>query len=196
MAGALGSDHDNVHILGSSDGLEVDVEAVCKGQCLALGHVGSHLLVVDVGAQLIGNQHHDNVAGLGSFFHFHDLEVLVSCCELRSLLPVSRALAQADDDIDTALGKILRVCVALTAEADDSDGLAVQHAEVAVGIVVFLDSHGSCSPFLFCVYSVADCKHFIFSLLESGKAQVRSGQWVPGRGSCASRTSCGGFCIC
>ena len=23
-----------------------------------------------------------------------------------------------------------------------------------------------------------------------------SGQWVPGRGSCASRTSCGGFCIC
>ena len=33
-------------------------------------------LVIDVGAQLVGHQHHDNVAGLGSFFHFHDLEVL------------------------------------------------------------------------------------------------------------------------
>ena len=172
MAGALGSDHDNVHILGSSDGLEVDVEAVCKGQCLALGHVGSHLLVVDVSAQLVGHQHHDNVAGLGSFFHFHDLEVLVSCCELRSLLPVSRALAQADDDVHAALGQVLGMGVALAAEADDSDGLAVQHAEVAVGIVVFLDSHGSCSPFLFCVYSVADCKHFIFSLTVERKSEV------------------------
>ena len=61
--------------------------------------------------------------------------------ELRSLCPVSRTLAQADHNVDAALSQILRVCMTLTAEADDSDGLAVQHAEVAVGIVVFLDSH-------------------------------------------------------
>ena len=141
VAGALGSDHDDVHVLGSGDGLEVDVEAVCKGQCLALGHVGSHLRVVDIGAQLIGYQHHDNIAGLGSLFHFHHLEVFVGGCELRSLCPVSRTLAQTHHNVDAALGQILRVCMTLAAEADDSDGLAVQHAEVAVGIVVFLDSH-------------------------------------------------------
>ena len=141
MAGALGGDHDDVHILGGGDGLEVDVEAVCKGQCLALGHVGSNLGVVDIGAQLIGHQHHDNIAGLGSLFHLHDLEVVMGGSELRSLCPVSRTLAQADHNVDAALSQILRVCMTLAAEADDSDGLAVQHAEVAVGIVVFLDSH-------------------------------------------------------
>ena len=149
MAGALGSDHDDVHVLGSGDGLEVDVEAVCKGQSLALGHVRSHLLVVDISAQLIGHQHHDNVASLGSLFHFHDLEVGVSSCELGSLFPVGRALAQADHDIDAALGQVLRVGMALAAEADDGDGLAVQHAEVAVGIVVFLDCHKNVLLFSF-----------------------------------------------
>ena len=131
------------------DGLEVDVEAVCKGQSLALGHVRSHLLVVDISAQLIGHQHHDNVASLGSLFHFHDLEVGVSRCELGSLFPVGRALAQADHDIDAALGQVLRVGMALAAEADDGDGLAVQHAEVAVGIVVFLDCHKNVLLFSF-----------------------------------------------
>ena len=152
MAGALGSDHDDVNILGSGDGLEVDVEAVCESQSLALGHVGSDLLVVDVSAQLIGDQHHDDVAGLGSLLDLHDLEVGMSCSELRGLFPVSRTLAQADDDIDAALSEVLGMCVALAAEADDSDGLAVQHAEVAVGIVVFLDRHCSCSPFVFYLF--------------------------------------------
>ena len=50
VAGALGGDHDDVHVGGRHDGLEVDVEAVGEGQGLALGHVGGHLLVVDVGA--------------------------------------------------------------------------------------------------------------------------------------------------
>ena len=196
VTGALGSDHDNVNVLRSSDGLEVDVEAVCKGQCLALGHVGSNLGVVDIGAQLIGHQHHDNIAGLGSLFHLHDLEVVMGGSELRSLCPVSRTLAQADHNVDAALSQILRVCMTLAAEADDSDGLAVQHAEVAVGIVVFLDSHSSCSPFYSSV--VANNKRSLFFRSPgSGKnIQVRSGQWVPGRGSWAARTSCGGFCIC
>ena len=149
VAGALGSDHDDVHVLGSGDGLEVDVEAVCKGQSLALGHVRSHLLVVDISAQLIGHQHHDNVASLGSLLDLHDLEVGMSCSELRGLFPVSRTLAQADDDIDAALSEVLGMCVTLAAEADDSDGLAVQHAEVAVGIVVFLDCHKNVLLFSF-----------------------------------------------
>ena len=39
--------------------------------------------------------------------------------------------------------------MALAAEADDSNGLAVQHAEVAVGIVVFLDCHKNVLLFSF-----------------------------------------------
>ena len=145
VAGALGSDHDDVNVLRRGDGLEVDVKAVGKGQCLALGHVGGNLRVVDVGAQLVGNQHHDNVTGLGSLLDLHDLEVLMGGSELGGLLPVGRALAQTDNDIDAALGQILGMSVALGAEADNGNGLAVEHAEVAVGIIVLVDSHGGVS---------------------------------------------------
>ena len=145
VAGALGSDHDDVNVLRRGDGLEVDVEAVGKGQCLALGHVGGNLRVVDVGAQLVGNQHHDNVTGLGSLLDLHDLEVLMGGSELGGLLPVGRALAQSDNDIDAALGQVLGMSVALGAEADNGNGLAVEHAEVAVGIIVLVDSHGGVS---------------------------------------------------
>ena len=149
MAGALGSDHDHVNVLGRGDGLEVDVEAVCKGQSLALGHVRCDLRVVDIGAQLIGHQHHHNIASLGSLFDLHDLEVVVSGGELGGLCPVGRALAQTDNNVHAALGQVLGMGVALAAEADDSNGLAVQHAEVAIGIVVFLDRHGSSLLLLF-----------------------------------------------
>ena len=40
--------------------------AVSEGQGLALGHVGGDLAVVDVSAQPVGNQHHNNVAGLAA----------------------------------------------------------------------------------------------------------------------------------
>ena len=141
MAGALGSDHDDVHIGGRHDGLEVDVEAVGEGQGLALGHVGGHLLVVDVGAQLIGHQHHDDVAGLGSFFHFHHVEIGAGLGELGGLFPMGGALAQTDHNVHAALGQVFGMGVALRTKADDGDGLAVQHSQIAVGIVILLDSH-------------------------------------------------------
>ena len=175
VAGAFRSDHDDIDVLRSGDGLEVDVEAVCEGQSLALGHVRSDLLVVDVSAQLIGNQHHDDVACLGCLLDLHDLEVLVCCCELRSLFPVSGTLAQTDDDVDAALGEVLGMSVALTAEADDSNGLAVQHAEVAVGIVVFLDRHDS----VLLLMSLFQCRINVsivyFSLTGERKSKFANG---------------------
>ena len=112
-----------------------------ESQGFALGHIGCHLAVVDVGAQLVGHQHHDHVAGLGGFLDLHDLEVFMGLGELGSLFPVAGAFAQADDHVDAALGQVLGVGMALGAEADDGNGLAVQHAEVAVGIVILVDSH-------------------------------------------------------
>ena len=50
-------------------------------------------------------------------------------------------LAQTDHHVDAGLGQVFGMGVALGAKADDGDGLAVQHAEVAVGIVILLDSH-------------------------------------------------------
>ena len=104
-------------------------------------------VVVDVGAQLVGHQHHDHVAGLGGLFHFHHLEVGVIGGKLFRFDPVARALAQADHHVDAALGQVLRVGMALAAKADDGDGLAVQHAQVAVAVVILLDRHNSISPF-------------------------------------------------
>ena len=114
-----------------------------ESQGLALGHIGGDLLVVDVGAQLVGHQHHDHVAGLGGLLDLHDLEVGMAGCKLGGLVPVAGAFAQADHDVDAALGQVLGMGVALAAEADDGNGLAVQHTEVAVGIVVLLDRHNT-----------------------------------------------------
>ena len=110
-----------------------------EGQGFALGHVGSHLLLVDVGAQLIGHQHHHDVAGLGGLLDFHHVEVGAGLGELGGLLPVRGALPQAHHHVDAGLGQVFGMGVALRAEADDGDGLAVQNAQVAVGIVILVD---------------------------------------------------------
>ena len=119
-----------------------------EGQGLALGHVGSHLLVIDVRAQLVGHQHHDDVTGLGSLFHFHHLEVGVIGGKGSGLFPVGGALAQANHDVDAAFGQVLRMGVALASKANDGDGLSVQHAQVAVSVVILLDRHVMYSPLI------------------------------------------------
>ena len=58
---------------------------------------------------------------------------------------MGRALAQTDNNVHAALGQVLGMGVALGAEADNGNGFAVEHAEVAVGIIVLVDSHGGVS---------------------------------------------------
>src|SRR5699024_4559281 len=52
-----------------------------------------------------------------------------------------RALAQADPDLDAAVAQVQRVGVALRAEADDGDLLALDDGQVGVVVVEDL-SHG------------------------------------------------------
>ena len=52
--------------------------------------------------------------------------------------------------------------VALAAKADDCDGLAVQHSQVAVGIVIFLDGHDRKLSFF--VLFVRQKRYFIRSV--------------------------------
>ena len=182
MAGALGGDHDDIDVLRGGDGLEVDVEAVGESQGLALGHVGGHLLVVDVGAQLVGHQHHDHVAGLGGLLHFHHLKVGMVGGKLLRLGPVARALAQAHHHVDAALGQVFRVGMALAAKADDGNGLAVQHAQVAVAVVILLDRHNRMSPLSVSWIQVARYVSVPLSRSEKTKPIIW-GSWCPAGGT-------------
>lgn len=128
-------------LAGGTMVLKVDIESVGEGQGLALGHVRGDLLVVDVGAQLVRHQHHHDVAGLGGLLHFHHAEIGTGGGELLRLGPVGGALPQAHHHVDTALGQVLRMGMALRAEADHGHGLAVQQAQVAVSVVILFDCH-------------------------------------------------------
>ena len=110
---SLRCDHDDVDVLRRHDGLKVDVEAVREGQGLALGHVRSDLLVVDICAELIRHEHHDDIAGLGCLLDLHHMEVRAGLSELRRLLPVTRALTKTDHDIHAALCEVLGMRMAL-----------------------------------------------------------------------------------
>ena len=113
---------------------EVDVEAVGEAQHVAFLHVGGDLLVVDVGGDFVGHEHHDDVAGFGGGFHFHDLQTSGF-----SLGPAGAALAQTDDNVHAAFMQVLSMSVTLAAVADDGDSLAVEHAEIAVCVIVLLN---------------------------------------------------------
>src|SRR5699024_6579861 len=74
VAGALGGDHDDVDILGGLDAAEVDVEAVGKGQGLALGEVGLDALFIQGRLLFVVDKNHDDVGGFGGLGGGHDGE--------------------------------------------------------------------------------------------------------------------------
>ena len=53
MAGALGGDHQHVHVGGRNDLLEVDIEAMGKHQSVAGFQVGGNVLLIDIGLDLV-----------------------------------------------------------------------------------------------------------------------------------------------
>ncbi len=112
-------------------GAEVDVEAVGEHERLARGHVGRDFVVVEIGLDMIGDQDHDHVGGLGGVGGGEDLEA--------GGLGLGDALAaggQADDDIDAGIAEVQGVGVALAAVADDGDGAAGEVIEVSVFFVI------------------------------------------------------------
>ena len=134
MAGALGRDHDHVEVRGGFYELEVDVEAVGEHQHIALLHIGRDLLVIDIGGDLVRHQHHHDVGGLRGLGHFHHGQA-----GLLGFGPACAVLAQADDDLHAALLQVLRVGMALAAVAHDGDGFAVEHPQIAIGVIILFD---------------------------------------------------------
>ena len=130
VARALRSDHDNVDVSRRNDLLEVDVEAVSESQNIARLQVRLDNVLVDVSLLLIRGQHHDDVAGSSSLSRSHDLQTVVL-----SLLLVLGARTQTNDNMYAGVLQVHCVSMTLGAEADDSNGLAVEQRQVAVCII-------------------------------------------------------------
>ena len=116
VAGRLGRDHGDIDIGGRSDGAEVDVEAVGEHERLAGGHVGSDLVVIEIGLYVIGHQDHHHVGRLSGIGGGKDFE--------SGGLGLGGALAagaETDHYIDAGIAQIQSVGVALAAVADDGD---------------------------------------------------------------------------
>ena len=76
VARPLRRDHHHVEIGARLDQVEMNVEAVREHQRRAVLHIGVQLVVIDVGLQFVGREHHHHVGPFGGLGDFHDLELL------------------------------------------------------------------------------------------------------------------------
>src|SRR5699024_4499506 len=130
VARRLRRDEQHVHARGRLDVAEADVEAVGEGERLALAQVGLDRLAVHLPLILVRGEDHDQIGPLGDLRDGADGEAL-----LLGLGGGLRALAQAHADLDAAVAQVQRVGMALGAEADDSDLLALDDGQVGVVVV-------------------------------------------------------------
>ena len=91
-----------------------------ESQGLALGHVGSDILLVNLSLNLVVDEDHHNVAPLSGLSNGFDLEP-----GLLGLGPALGTLTQANAHIAAGILQVHGVGVALRAVADDGDLLAV-----------------------------------------------------------------------
>ena len=136
MAGALGRRHEHIHTGGRHDLLVADIEAVGKGQSVALLQIGGDILLVNVGLHLVVNEHHHDVAPLGGLGN--GLDGKPRGLRLR---PVLGAFPQAHADLAAGILQVQGMGMALRAVADHGDLLAVEIVQVAILFIIHL-SHG------------------------------------------------------
>jgi hypothetical protein len=90
---------------------------------------------VDVGLQLVGRQHHDDVGPLGAVGRAHHREA-----RALGLLDRGRARLQRYAHVlDARIAQVHRMGVALAAVTDDQDLLALD--QVHIGIAIIVDTH-------------------------------------------------------
>ena len=144
VAGALGGDHQHVHIGGGHNLLEVDVEAVGEHEGVPSLQVGGDVPLVDVRLHLVVDEDHDDIRPFRGLGHGHDLQA-------RRLggLPVFAALPEADAHVAAGFLQVQGVGVALGAVADDADLLPVQFCDIAVLLIVHF-CHRCIPPSIYC----------------------------------------------
>ena len=102
-----------------------------KHQGVAGFQVGSNVLLIDVGLDLVVDQNHHDVAPLGGLGHGHDLET-----GGLSSGPVLAAGPQAHAHVAAGFLQVQGMGVALRAIAHDGNLLAVQFAQVTVLLII------------------------------------------------------------
>ena len=107
-----------------------------KGQGVALLQIGSDILLVNVGLYLVIDEHHHDVAPLGSLGNGLDGKPR----GLR-LGPVLGAFPQAHADLAAGILQVQGMGMALRAVADHGDLLAVEIVQVAILFIIHF-SHG------------------------------------------------------
>src|SRR6266481_793728 len=133
VAGALRRDHEDVHVGGRNDALEVDVEPVAERQVLALLQAGGDLGAVHVAGELVGDEDHDDVAPRRRFRRRQDAQPRAFC-----FFPRRAVALEADDDLDAAVAEVLRVRVPLAAVADHGDLLPLDERRIRVALGIDL----------------------------------------------------------
>ena len=115
----------------------MDVEAVREEQRRALLHVRREIVLVDVGLQFIGRDHHHHIGPFGGLGVGHHLEAgglrLVGADA-----PGRAAMATSFTPLSRMFSAWAWPC---DAEADDGDFLVLD--EIQIGIPIVIDAHGS-----------------------------------------------------
>ena len=136
VARALRGNHEHRVILRRLDVAVVDVEAVGKGQGVAVLQIGGDVSLIHIGLDLVVDEHHHDVAPLGGLGNGLDGKPR----GLR-LGPVLGAFPQAHADLAAGVFQVQGMGMALRAVADHGDLLAVEIVQVAILFIIHL-SHG------------------------------------------------------
>jgi len=136
VAGALGSDEDNVDIGGNLDEAEMDRETVRENEGLALLQVGLDVGFVDIGLLHIGQADKNDVGESDGLGRGDDLEAVL----LGDWLGL-RTLVEADDHIYAGVFEIQGVGMALGTVAENGNGLVLVEAEIGVLVGVYFGRH-------------------------------------------------------
>ncbi len=139
VSGGLGCHHDDIDVLGGNDELVGDGESVGELEGCSGFEVVLDVLVVDLGLDLVGQEHHDDVSLGGGLVHGGDLHSAVFLC----LVPGCSVLPDSDDDVESGVAETESLCAALCTVSENCDLLAFQDSEVGILVVVDFHVHGN-----------------------------------------------------
>ena len=136
MAWALRGDERCIVALRWDDLAEVNVESVRAHQQCAFLQIRTNFRLVDISLHFIRQQDVNEVSLLNSLGNRHWLETVANG---EVIVRATRALA--NDDVATAVAKVLSLCMSLAAVAEDGNDLILQEGKVRIGVVINCDWH-------------------------------------------------------
>ncbi len=131
VAGGLGRNHGNVHIVGRGDEAKADVEAVGEHEGVAGLQVGRDVLLVHLALDGIRDHHHDHVGFFGCVGHAEHPQTVGF-----RLGPALAALVQAHAHVHAAVLQVQGMGVTLAAVPNHCYLLVLEIGQVSIVLVV------------------------------------------------------------